>query len=166
MNKEITNKLTPYSDKEISFLTKGKVTIATSNADINKFINNTTKVKSSNNKIYLGIINNKLSKNIYNTLKINIQNYNVSLKSDAIKHIITHHSTEKEYLRGQIPITQKDFLLIPKIISNYDKVWRSGLTKEGKPSITFQKQIKNTYYLIKYVSDKNKILEVQTMYKK
>ena len=65
MNKDKHNNLTPYSDKEISFLTKGKVTIATSNEDINKFINNTAKVKSSNNKIYLGIMNDKLSKDFF-----------------------------------------------------------------------------------------------------
>lgn len=64
-----------------------------------------------------------------------------------------------------MPIVFNDFLLIPFIIANYDKVYLSGFTDKGKPSITFEKCINNNYFLINYVKDKSKSLEVQTMYK-
>ena len=156
----------PYSDEEILFLTTGKVTIAKSEINVINFINETYKLKSTNKKLYLGMLKDDVYLNIHNKLKINIKNYNISLKVDAVKHILKHHSNDKEYLRGQVPIENNDFLLIPLIINNYDEVYNSGTTKDGKPSITFKKQIEDTYYLVTYISDKNRNLEIQTMYKK
>ena len=38
------------------------------------------------------------------------------------------------------------------------------ITKEGKPSITFEKNIGNKYVVVEYISDKHHNLEVQTMW--
>lgn len=155
-----------YILKEIKNIESNKIKIAKQDEDIANFIKEAINIKSSNKKIYIGIINEKTANKIYNKTKINIKNYNISLKIDSIKHIISHHSNKKEYLRGQTPITESDFLLISKIIYNFDLIKKSGTTKENKPVITFKKHFNKTYYLVCYISDKHFTLEIQTMYKK
>ena len=68
-------------------------------------------------------------------------------------------------LRGQIPILDSDFELIPKIISNYDNIILGTPTSSNKPAIIFIKKIDTYYYLVNYVSDKCHNLEVQTIWK-
>lgn len=133
-------------------------------ADVIDFVRNSVG-KCSNSKIYFGKISDLIADKIENEIDINIKNYNLSLKSDSVKHILNNHSNKKELLRGQIPIVEKDFQLIPNIVSNYDKVYKAGLTKQGKCVITFEKVIGDKYYLVNNVSDKKHTLEVHTMYK-
>lgn len=158
------NNIIKYTQLEINNFRNGKVNIANNESDVVKFIDASIK-RSSNAKLYFGKIGNDLANKIRKELNIDIENYNISLKNDAIRHILNHHAKKSEILRGQIPITLNDFLLIPFIIVNYDKVYLSGYTDKGKPSITFEKKINNNYFLINYVQDKSKSLEVQTMYK-
>ena len=46
-----------------------------------------------------------------------------------------------------------------------DIVSKSGTSAQGKPAITFSKDIDGMTYVVTYISDKHKNLEVQTMYK-
>ena len=46
----------------------------------------------------------KLSNKINKQIKINLNNYNLSLKNMSVRHILNHHSNSSEVLRGQIPI--------------------------------------------------------------
>lgn len=121
--------------------------------------------KVTNAKIYLGKITSVLAEVIKSKTGINIENYNVSLKADTIKHILKHHGNSViESKRGQIAITEDDFEKIPKIISEFDYISSSFNCKSGKPVLTFKKWIKNNYCVVNYVSDKHHNLEVQTMY--
>ena len=98
-------------------------------------------------------------------LNINVLNYNVCLKNNAIKHILKKHSNNKEILRGQIPISKNDFYLIPEIITQYKKIEKAGITKQKKLVLKISKIINTySYNLIIYISDKSKSLEIQTMY--
>ena len=161
---ENQEKIIKYTNHEIENFKNGKVKIATNPQDVSSFVESAKKVPS-NAKLYFGKIGKTIADKIKSKLGIEIENYNISLKADSIKHILSHHSSNKESLRGQVPIVETDFNLIPEIVSNYDSVEESGITPQGKPVITFKKQIGDVYYLVNYVSNKNHNLEVQTMYK-
>ena len=162
-----TNKddyLLKYSEHEIEQFQNGKVQIVYTKYDIRNFVKNSKQVKN-NAKLYFGKISKKDSDRIKRKFGINVRNYNISLKSDSVKHIIKKHGSSKEMLRGQIPILDSDFELIPKIISNYDNIMLGTPTSSNKPAIIFIKKIDTYYYLVNYVSDKCHNLEVQTIWK-
>lgn len=157
--------LNKYSSDELIRLQGGKISIANNKKDVIEFVKK-SKIESSNSKIYFGKIDILVATKIEKEIGLNVNNYNLSLKSDSVKHILNNHSSKRELLRGQIPIVEKDFQLIPNIVSNYDKVYKSGLTKQGKCVITFEKTIGDKYYLVNNISDKKHTLEVHTMYKR
>ncbi len=155
-----------YSQQELDNLKNSKtIRIANSKDDVINFIE-TAKNVPNNLKLYFGKVSDKVSSKIKNILGINTDNYNISLKSDTVKHIFKEHGdTEKENLRGQLQITDDDILNIANVINNYDDVHSSGISNENKPSITFEKNINGNTVVVTYVSDKHHNLEVQTMYK-
>lgn len=155
-----------YSQQELDNMKNSKtIRIANSKDDVINFIETAKKVPN-NLKLYFGKVSDKVSLKIKNILGINTDNYNISLKSDTVKHIFKEHGdTEKENLRGQLPITDDDILNIANVINNYDDVHSSGISNENKPSITFEKNINGNTVVVTYVSDKHHNLEVQTMYK-
>lgn len=157
--------LDDYSASEIINIESDKIKIATKKSDVMKFVNS-IKNKATSAKIYMGKIGNKIASSIKSKTGVDIENYNLSFKSDAAKHIIKQHGNDEiESKRGQIAVTEEDFLKIPQIVSEFDDVYLSGNSREGKPSLTFKKEIDNIYYVVNYVSDKHHNLEVQTMYK-
>lgn len=160
-----TENIVNYTDHEINNFKNGKVKIIQQPKDVKEFIEQSIKV-SSNKKLYFGKISVYFARNIKKNIKIDITGYNISLKSDAIRHIMNHHSKKIEDLRGQIPVFKDDFLLIPLIIINHNYIYLSGISKGGKPSIKFKYQENDIMYcLVTYLSDKSKSIEVQTMYK-
>lgn len=163
-NETLSTDIIPYTQHEIENFQNGKVKVAQSESDISSFVEAARKVPS-NAKLYFGKLGTKIANKINQALGINLENYNLSLKTDSIRHILNHHSSRTEELRGQVPVTAEDFKLLPEIVTNYDNIQESGTSKQGKPSITFEKQIGDNYYVVTYVSDKSNSLEVQTMYK-
>lgn len=159
------NEFNGYTDKEINNIKSNKISIAQSNEDITQFVNNSKKMPG-NFKMYLGKIKENASNVIKNTLGINVDNYNISLKTDDVRKIFKDHGSERtEIPRGQIPITEEDFLNIPNIINEPDVISKSGETPQGKPAIKFEKNIDGNNIVVTYVSDKHNNLELQTMYK-
>lgn len=163
-NMEQINSFNGYTDNEINKLKSDKISIAKSSDDIVSFANN-SKTFPGNFKMYVGKIKENVAKVINEKLGFNIDNYNISLKTDAIRHVLNEHSNSNENQRGQVPITAEDFKNIPEIINNPDNISDSGKTKQGKPVIKFEKNINGNNVAITYVSDKHKNLELQTMYK-
>lgn len=139
--------------------------MSTSDEDIILFVKESLDTKSSNKKIYYGKINDLLVEQIYEELGINVKDYNLSLRADNVRKIIKDHgNTYREKLRGQIPVSVEDFKYIDDIVAANDCFYYSGRTKEGKPSITFEKTIGNKYVVVEYISEKHHNLEVQTMW--
>ena len=159
------NEFNGYTEMEMNNLRSNKISIARSNEDIYNFVKY-SKIVHGNFKIYLGKIQKKISDFIKNEMGINIENYNISLKTDNIRKVFKDHgSTKTENPRGQLPITEDDFINIPIIINNPDLIKSSGYTKDNKPAIKFEKKINQVNVIITYVSDKHNTLELQTMYK-
>ncbi len=164
-NNQQINNFSGYTQREINNIKSNKISIAQSSEDISKFVNNSRKI-SGNFKMYLGKIKESASNLIKNKLGINVDNYNISLKTDDVRKIFKDHGSEKtEIPRGQVPITENDFLNIPDIINNPDSISLEGKSPQGKPAIKFEKNIDGNTVVVTYVSDKHNNLEMQTMYK-
>ena len=108
-------------------------------SDIKRFVKDNVN-KATNAKIYLGKITSALAEVIKSKTGINVENYNVSLKADTVKHILKDHgNSDIESKRGQIAITEDDFEKIPKVISEFNCVSSSLNYESGKPVLTFKK---------------------------
>ena len=88
------------------------------------------------------------------------------LDSFAVKHILHRHGGNKEYLRGQIPVSIDDLYLIPDIFSNYDSC-SPGICNNGNPAIIYTKDIEDiTYTMIEEVRKGHSELATSTLYKR
>ena len=162
---EMVNEFNGYSQKEIQNIKSDKIKIAESRQDISNFVQQSKSIPN-NFKMYLGKVKQNIADTIKSRLGIDVNNYNISLSADSIRHTIKKHSNvETENARGQIALTAEDFQNIPDIINNPDNIELSGKSKQGKPSIRFEKNINGNNVVITYTSDKHKNLELQTMYK-
>ncbi|MCM1053542.1 MAG: hypothetical protein NC483_06180 [Ruminococcus sp.] len=154
-----------YTEHEINNFKGGKIKIARNTKDILNFVNTSIKVQG-NAKLYFGKIGTYTANKIKKDIGIDIENYNISLQGNAIRHIFKNHGDRiYEQKRGQLAITKDDFKFIPLIISKYDIVKFSGKTENNNISITFQKKLENNYYLVSYTSIKNHNIEVKTIWK-
>lgn len=86
-----------------------------------------------------------------------------------LRHIINHHGTERtEKPRGQLPIEKEDFHLIPKILSQYDKMTISPSTeKQPLNHIVYEKKMDNNIvFYVEEVRTGRKKLCTKSMYKR
>ena len=164
-NESLMTDLVPYTQHEKENFQNGKVKIVQNENDISSFVEAAKKVPS-NAKLYFGKIGTKIATRIKQSLGVDLENYNISLSTNAIRHTNKNHGNiQTEANRGQVAVTTEDFKLIPKIVTGFDNVSLSGTTENSNQAILFEKQIGDMYYLVSYVSDKNHNLEVKTMWK-
>lgn len=97
------------------------------------------------------------------------------IKPFGIDHILSAHGKDKEYERGQIPVSDQDFDLVPTIIHEYDSYVRAANNKRGEPGIYFTKTIGEIEYTAcmtftqkrdRSTGGIKKKLTLSTMYKK
>ena len=88
------------------------------------------------------------------------------LDNFAVKHILHRHGGKRESLRGQIPVSVSDLLLIPIIFSTYDS-FSLGKCNNGNPAIIYAKDIDDvSYTLIEEVRTGHSELATSTLYKR
>ena len=88
------------------------------------------------------------------------------LDNFAAKHILHRHGSNREYLRGQIPVSIDDLYLIPEIFSNYDSC-SPGMCNNGNPAIIYSKDIDDiSYTMIEEVRSGHSELATSTLYKR
>ena len=88
------------------------------------------------------------------------------LDSFAVKHILHRHGGKRELLRGQTPITEIDFHLIPYIVGNYDSL-TLGLCPNGNRAAIYIKDFGNeTVSLIEEIRPGHSELATSTLYKR
>ena len=122
-----------------------------------------------------GIFPNAIAQALSVTFKINIIGATRLINPYCISHTIDFHGNVKEFERGQIPVSDSDFELIPEIVNNYDAIERGSNDKRGNPGVYFRKTIGNIQYSVcmnytekkdRYTRDTIKKLTFSTMYKK
>lgn len=151
-----------YTEHERENWSNSNIIIADDIEDIIKFVEKY--VKSADSKrLYMGKIDAKLAKRIEQDIGLNLLNYNVAITNSFEN---SHTNVEKERLRGQIAITSDIVALVPQIVSRYDNIFLVRKTREGKPVIKFVKDINGEKTVIEYISDKKKMLYLQTLYGK
>lgn len=83
----------------------------------------------------------------------------------AIRHTFNNHGGKGESLRGQIPINNSDFELIPDIVNNYDNI-TTIVTRKGLPGILYEKTFEDgTTVYVEEIHNKHKELTLVSMRK-
>lgn len=153
-----STKIIPQTPQQIK-----EIKLAVRNALVNK----------TNNKLELGLLDDNVSKRIFDATKLNLKGFSRYMDDNHIRHtLIEHGDAVKEAKRGQLPITEDDIAKIPDITSNFDKVTKSTITdKQGikRTRLVFEKAYDDG--TIKYVeainfNPKKKEMSLKTMYKK
>lgn len=154
--------LEEYTEREKQNLANEVNIICNSKADIKRFVENIRPYKLQ--RLFLGNIGPELGQVIKNNTGVDITGYSLVIRSDNVTKIFKDHGSDKEYKRGQIPVTVDDIAAIPQIISEADNIERTTDTDMGKPAIRFEKNFRGKDVVIEYVSDKRRMLYTQTMW--
>lgn len=107
-------------------------------------------------------------------LVMDLHNYSIfidtswkhTLDNNAVRHIIRSHGSDSELLRGQIPITDRDLLLIPIVLDNYDTI-SIGRNRRGQEIIIYSMEMNDgvTCYVEELRLGRRE-LAASTMYKR
>ncbi len=97
-------------------------------------------------RVDIGMISTDLASEIYKNSMLSLDNFIVSVDSFCIKHTMNQHGTEKEELRGQIPINKYELGLLTEVVENPDKVYSRRKTAVGYDSLIIEKTIGNLYF--------------------
>jgi hypothetical protein len=112
----------------------------------------------------------KISKSEADLIKqktgINVSGYYRVIDSYSIIHTLnTHGDKEKEALRGQLPISAKDFENIPLIVNTKNIVYK-GKNKKGLDVILYSAELNNRYYYAEEIRTRRKELVLNSMWKR
>lgn len=152
--------LEEYSDNDKARYANGSIQFCNTKEDIVEFCEKHVH-KKPYARLYMGKIGTELAAKLHRDVGLELEGYNVAMTSEFEN---SHADSKKETTRGQIPVTPEMIADIPEIISSYDKVSSAGTTEMGKPALKFEKNINGKRVAIEYVSDKRKMLTLQTMY--
>ena len=103
-----------------------------------------------------------------NLLSGKFAGYKRTIDNYAIVHTHNKHGqASKEISRGQIAVLVSDYLLIPKIADNPDKVSVGEKSNIGTELIIYEKQMSGIdYFYVEEVRKKRKSLAMKTLYKR
>lgn len=89
-----------------------------------------------------------------------------TLDNSAVRHALKSHGSPKEVLRGQIPIKDKDLMLIPEIVASYESL-SVEKNKRGQDVIIYTKTMEDgiTFY-VEEIRLGRRELAASTMYKR
>lgn len=90
--------------------------------DLNVFIAESLITKDLLIKRIISLVSDTLISDLKEKGVVIDNTFKHTLDNNAIRHVIKVHGSSNELLRGQIPITDSDLLLIPEIVSSYDKI--------------------------------------------
>ena len=94
------------------------------------------------------------------------KDYKHTIDNNSINHAMNRHSSEREKLQGQIPITENDLEIIGDVIDNYDNI-ETERNNRGQDVIIYTKQYNDgTTYYIEEVRTGRKELAMQSIRKR
>ena len=113
-----------------------------------------------------GVLPDDVVARIKNETGVNLSGYTHSLDSAGILHGEKKHASEKEKLRGQVPIKREDWGIADFIVKNFDKInhINEGSTN-GNDILVFQKQIGDIVYYVAEIRTGRKKIVSATMWK-
>lgn len=159
--------LSQYSDAQKNNWAKSnKILIYENDVQLMEFIRESVANKEYTKKMYFGAITGTLAERIKKDANLDFEGKNAVLRSNNVRKILKDHgNVEKENRRGQIAVTETDFLAIKDIFGEPDVVKNEPKGYDGKPAATFEKVIGSKKYTM-FVVDSGGSLDifVQTMY--
>ncbi len=165
---EIKYSFKNYSQQQIANWSNSKriVVYDGTESHLKNFVDSSLLDRGFDKKLYFGAVSKDLGSEIYKETGIDVTGFNCSLSSSEIRKILKDHGNEqKENLRGQRAVSEKDIMLIPKVILSADKISLSKKLYNGKSAIEFMKNDSNEKItVVAVVSDKHMDLFVQTEY--
>ena len=118
--------------------------------------------KSKDTSLFIKIVSDK-TQQLANSNWLTIKWHTIS--SRWIKHILDWHWINAKMWKKEVPVTEEDIKLIPKIIKEPDSVkLSSNLNNRWQIVIKYAKKMWNKYYYLEYVDLKDWWLWNQTMY--
>lgn len=159
--------LDTYSEQEANNLMSGaKNRIVGFGTSIREFVQNAFGTKGNNERLYLGKIPNKTADMVLNNTGLEVHGFSsIMIGSDAWHAMKDHSDPVKEQQRGQIPLTEEDFELLPQILADPDNVRLSGEADSyGRKAIIFEKEIGNKYVTVQGYSKGKQGLMFDTMW--
>ncbi len=157
-----------YSDaQKENWKNSKKIVIYENDAQLLQFVKDSIANKDAANKMYFGIISGDLAKRIKADTGLDFNGKNAVLRAMNVRKILLHDhgNVESEKLRGQVAVTETDFLAIKDIFGDPDIIKPEAQGYNGKPAATFEKVIGDKKYTM-FVVDSGGSLDifVQTMY--
>lgn len=133
--------------------------------DIISLVNKCTDVKSSKEWVNLGKLQKQEVDKIYKQTGLDLTGYSRVLTLSEVKHILKHHGVKSDDKR---PIGLEDFLIIPFIMANPDKiVMSSKLSGTNKLEvIKYYKVIGQEYVIVEEVRTGRRKMAIISFYKK
>ena len=119
-------------------------------------------------KIDIGIVEEKTAQLIIQTAGIDISHYKHQVDNYGLWHALKKHSGKVVPLqKNELPLTSKDFRLIPAILKNPDRIEYVGKTQAGGglPALKYTKRFNGITYYIEEMRAGKRTLSLKTMYK-
>jgi hypothetical protein len=98
-------------------------------------------------RVDIGIVNNDLAQEIFSQTNFSIENYEISIDSHGLRHIMNQHGSEKEVLRGQVSIARKQVRLLIRVFENINRIFENPKSFLGKESIVVETIIEGLTYV-------------------
>ncbi|MFA5619022.1 MAG: hypothetical protein WDA08_01805 [Weeksellaceae bacterium] len=134
---------------------------------IEKLLNGDNDTSKGVQRETIGKITPEQAKILKEKLGIDPTGFKHTLDKSEIVHTLNEHGEVKaESNRGQIAVTENDFLRLPEILNNPDKIEYSGKNKKGLETIKYTKAFNGTTYVVEEVRNGRKELALNTMYKR
>ncbi|HZL14363.1 MAG TPA: class I tRNA ligase family protein [Verrucomicrobiae bacterium] len=98
---------------------------------------------------------------------LKLEGYRRFVDNYAIAHILHEHGdADAETKRGLVAITQEDFLLIPEIVQQPDRISHAGKTAVGLEGVLYEKRVNGWICYVEEVRTKHNLLATKTFFKK
>ncbi len=157
-----------YSDvQKENWKNSKKIVVYENDAQLLQFVRESIANKDAANKMLLGVINGDLAARIKADTGLDFDGKNAVIRAKNVRKILLHDhgDAEAESLRGQIAVTDTDFLAIKDVFGSPDEIRLEPGGYNGKPAATFEKVIGQKKYTM-FVVDSGGSLDifVQTMF--
>jgi hypothetical protein len=161
------NGVDPFSDLMADNLTSAKG-VTSRDKSFSDFVKESLSGdgKSGNKNYYLGKVSEELAADIFKKTGIDVENYNIQMSSDNIRHVYKDHSDVKtETGRNQIPLDAELIAKLPQVFDNPDEIsFSSNPDTRGRRVMMFEKRINGKIIVAEAIGAGKHRLSLDTMY--